>query len=252
MKTAISMFALAAITVSTWAISEKGLVLYLPFEEGQGDTTQDLSPSGLTAMIGGAAWSNDGKLGPCALFETAGAFVEAPAAPELDLTEALTIALWINPVQSQPDSGILGRRNAGNTGGYAMQWSAQFTGSPQIETWLYTAAWNGTRQKQSISPNLDEWHYIASVFDGSMLRQYINMELDTEMPVAAPLNSVPETLRIGGGSTGISPMMGRMDELTIYNRALTAAELEFNMNNSGLDVSAKGRLATTWSAIKRR
>lgn len=255
MKRTAHFAALSALILAAFAaqaIQEEGLVLYFPFDEGAGDTAKDLSDSELVGALNGAAWSEDGQNGWCVEFDAAGDHILIDPTPILDLTDALTITVWIHPTQDQGDSSIMGRRNAGNQGGHAMQWSSQFTGSPQIETWWHKGGWNGTRNKQSISPPLNEWHYIAAVYDGTEARQYINNELDATVPVAAPLDSIEVPYRIGQGQTNLTSMIGRMDEVAIYNRALSLDDLKENMANSGLSVSPKGKAAEIWARLKRR
>ena len=50
----------------------------------------------------------------------------------------------------------------------------------------------------------------------------------------------------------MTSMMGRMDEIAIYNRALSLDDLQENMANSGLSVTPKGKAAETWARLKRR
>ena len=49
--------------------------------------------------------------------------VQVPASDELDITKAITMAAWIFPLEDQNDSNVMGRRTAGNQGGYCLQWS---------------------------------------------------------------------------------------------------------------------------------
>ena len=246
---------ITALVMTAWtalAIQEDGLVLYFPFDEGAGDTAGDLSGSELVGVLNGVKWSEDGLKDGCVEFDEEGDHILIDPTPILDLTEELTITVWIHPTQDQDDSSIMGRRNADNRGGHAMQWSSRFTGSPQIETWWHKGGWNGTRNKQSISPPLNEWHYIAAVYDGTEARQYINNELDATVPVAAPLDSIDIPYRIGQGQTNLKSMMGRMDEVAIYNRALSLGDLQENMANSGLSVTPNGKAAEIWGRLKRR
>lgn len=246
----LTLVFIAILVPASWAIDDASLVFYLPFEEGNGDVTVDQS-SNIEGQLSGATWSNEGKFGGCIHLETSTALVEFPAAPELDITEQITIEMWILPEESQDDSNILGRRSAGNVGGYCVQWSAQFTGNPQIETWLHFGGWQGTRQMQTIEPELNEWHHIAVAFDGSSLKQYVDGALDAEMPVAGSMDSIEEVFRIGQSQTGIAGMIGRIDEVAIYNRALSESEIKEDMDRGVISpVSPAGNLVTFWGRIK--
>ncbi|MCG9127798.1 LamG domain-containing protein [Candidatus Poribacteria bacterium] len=146
----------------------------------------------------------------------------------------------------------MGRRTAGNKGGYCHQWSAQFTGAPQIETWIDIGGWQGTRNKQTIKPTLKEWHHVATTYDGDMIRQYIDGKLDVEFkPPVGKITSVDTVFRIGNGQTGLAGMVGMVDEVAVYSRALSEDEINSDMNNGVFfDVSPGGKLATIWADMK--
>lgn len=249
----IVMIMLPLIVSSSWAIKDESLMLYLPFEEGGGEVTKDQSGHGIEGKLVGAKWSADGKFGGCLLLESSDQYVEIPAVPQLDITDQITIEAWIFPQESQPDSNILGRRSSANVGGYCVQWSAQFTGKPQIETWIFLGGWQGTRRLQQIAPELNQWHHIASVYDGKSIKQYVDGQLDTERPASGKINSVQEVFRIGKAQTGLPGMIGKVDEVAIYNRALSEDEIKQDMSKGVISpVPSTGNLVTVWGEIKRR
>ena len=242
------------LSASAWALKDdKALMLYLPFDEGSGAKAKDASGNNLEATLQGATWSKDGKIGACVHLENTAHFVEIDSVPELDITDALTIQTWFFPEQSQGDSNLMGRRTPGNKGGYCLQWSAQFTNAPQIETWIDIVGFKGTRSKQTIKPELEEWHHVASTYDGNVIRQYIDGELDVEFtPPAGKINSVDVVFRIGKSQTPLGGTVCLVDEVAIYNRALTEDEINQDMNQGVFyAVSPGGKLATTWGNLKR-
>jgi hypothetical protein len=236
---------------ASWAIEDDALVFYLPFEEGSGDITVDQSGNNIEGELNGAKWSNEGRFGGCIHLDADTSYVEFPAAPELDITDQITIEFWILPEQSQGDSNILGRRSAANVGGYCVQWSAQFTGEPMIETWLNIGGWQGTRQQQTVSPELGNWHHIASVYDGSSMKQYVDGAIDIEVPIPGKIASIQEVFRIGKAQTGLAGMIGRVDEVVVYKRALSEKEINEDMTKGIMfPVSPAGNLVTVWGNIK--
>ena len=238
-----------------WALKDdKDLMLYLPFDEGNGDSAMDASGNDLEAVLHGATWSEDGKIGGCVQIANTENYVEIESVPELDITEEITIQAWFLPEQDQGDSNLMGRRTPGNTGGYCLQWSSNPTGSPQIETWMNVGGgWQGSRNKQTIKPELKEWHHVSSTFDGDMIRQYIDGELDVEWkPPGNEIFSVDVVFRIGKSQTGLAGTVCSVDEVAIYSRALTEDEIKLDMNKGVLfDVDPKDKLATTWANLKR-
>ncbi|MXV83965.1 LamG domain-containing protein [Candidatus Poribacteria bacterium] len=255
MKSIITVFCLIALTLSVnaWALNDdKALMLYFTFDEDEGGKVTDVSGNNIEGTLEGSVWSKDGKIGGAVHLEDSEQFVEVDAVPELDITDGLTIQAWFFPEESQGDSNLMGRRSSANVGGYCLQWSAQFTGSPQIETWINIGGWQGSRNKQTIKPDLEEWHHVSSTFDGDMIRQYIDGKLDVEFaPPKGKINSIEVVFRIGKAQTGLPGMVGRVDEVAIYNRALTVDEINQDMENGVyFAVSPKDKLATTWGKLK--
>ena len=255
MKLIITVFCLIALSLSinAWAINDdKALMLYFTFDEDEGGTVTDVTGNNIEGTFEGAVWSADGKIGGAVHLEDNQQFVEVDAVPELDITDAITIQAWFFPEESQGDSNLMGRRSSANVGGYCLQWSAQFTGSPQIETWINIGGWKGSRQKQTIEPDLEEWHHVSSTYDGNMIRQYIDGKLDVEFePPKGKINSIEVVFRIGKAQTGLDGMVGLVDEVAIYNRALTVDEINQDMENGVyFAVSPNDKLATTWGKLK--
>ena len=252
--TTVLLIALS-LSINAWAINDdKALMMYLPFDEGNGNKAKDASGNNLEATLNGATWSKDGKIGACIHLANTEQFVEVASVPELDITDELTIQAWFFPEQDQGDSNLMGRRTANNTGGYCLQWSSNPTGAPQIETWMNVGGgWQGSRNKQTIKPKLNEWHHVSSTFDGSMIRQYIDGKLDVEWkPPGNEIFSVDVVFRIGKSQTGLAGTVCFVDEVAIYNRALSEDEINQDMNNGVFfAVDPGGKLATTWANLKK-
>ncbi len=71
-------------------------MLYLTFDEGNGDTAMDASGNDLEAKLHGATWSEDGKIGGCIHIADTEKYVEIDSVPELDITGELTIQAWFS------------------------------------------------------------------------------------------------------------------------------------------------------------
>lgn len=98
---------------------------------------------------------------------------------------------------------------------------------------------------------LDEWFHIAGVKKGGNLKVYINGEEKGSVGVPASHSQGPEKLYIG--QTGYRAATFIIDDLGIYNRALTDKEVKQDMEKGVLPqaVDAEGKLTTTWSSIKK-
>jgi len=74
------------------------------------------------------------------------------------------------------------------------------------------------------------WTYLAATFDGSMLRLYVNGVQVGSAALSGGIRTSAGALRIGGNSVWGEYFQGRIDEVRVYNRALTASEIQSDMN----------------------
>ena len=76
---------------------------------------------------------------------------------------------------------------------------------------------------------LNTWTHLAATYDGTTLRLYVNGSQVGSRAVASPLLTSTGVLRFGGNSVWGEFFAGRIDEVRLYNRALTAAEIQADM-----------------------
>ena len=71
-----------------------GLVLYLPFDEGQGEVAGDLSGNGHDGTLEGPEWT-EGEFGNALSFDGVEAFVDVPFSDDFVITEGITLGAWV-------------------------------------------------------------------------------------------------------------------------------------------------------------
>ena len=98
--------------------------------------------------------------------------------------------------------------------------------------------------------DVGKWHHIAGVYDGSEAIIYINGEVDNEKKFEGVLKHNGENFWMGARKSDGLPYHGILDELRLYNRGLSQAEIEQNLEAEGLAVEPTQKLALTWGAIK--
>jgi hypothetical protein len=77
---------------------------------------------------------------------------------------------------------------------------------------------------------LNTWTHVAVTYDGTTLRVFINGTQAGSAAVAGSIAASTGALRIGGNSVWGEYFNGLIDEVRIYNRALSAAEIQTDMN----------------------
>ena len=73
------------------------------------------------------------------------------------------------------------------------------------------------------------WTHLATTYDGSALSLYLNGDQVASQPVTGAMLDTAGPLRIGGNAVWPEWFAGAIDELRVYDRALTAAELQIDM-----------------------
>jgi Concanavalin A-like lectin/glucanases superfamily len=77
---------------------------------------------------------------------------------------------------------------------------------------------------------LNVWTHLAATYDGTTLRLFVNGAQTGSRAVSGALLTSTGVLRIGGNSLWGEYFAGRIDEVRIYNRALTLAEIQADSN----------------------
>jgi hypothetical protein len=75
---------------------------------------------------------------------------------------------------------------------------------------------------------VNSWTHLAATFDGATLRLYVNGVQVASQARTGTLTTSNAVLTIGHNIFG-ERFIGRIDEVRIYNRALTAAEIQTDM-----------------------
>jgi hypothetical protein len=72
---------------------------------------------------------------------------------------------------------------------------------------------------------LDQWYHVALTHDGSVLRLFVNGQLDATTAALGKINVSDESLVIGGHDGGPWNMDGWIDEVSVYSRSLSEGEI---------------------------
>ena len=76
------------------------------------------------------------------------------------------------------------------------------------------------------------WSHLAATFDGTMQRLFVNGVQVGSLPVTGTLVQTPGAFRIGGNNIWGEWFSGAIDDLRVYDRALSATEIQTDMNTA--------------------
>ncbi|HEX6388808.1 MAG TPA: LamG domain-containing protein, partial [Solirubrobacteraceae bacterium] len=82
------------------------------------------------------------------------------------------------------------------------------------------------------APALNTWTHFATTYDGTTIRLFVNgVQVGTRAQTGSLLQST-QPLRFGGTAVWAEWFQGRLDEIRVYNRALTAAQIQADMTQA--------------------
>lgn len=195
-------------------------------EGAAGPTTPDESGQNLDAYVRGGAGLGTGKFGQSVLLDCAGEYVQPPYAESLAVGSGdFTFTAWFRYGQSTADQAILWAYGQGST--TPQVWLRAEPGASRVRAWITTA--NGSASVASTSAYRDEgWHHVSLQRSAGQFSMRIDgVQIGS---VAAPVGSIspsrPFQIHLGQRLDGANCFDGRLDEVRLYKRALSAAELE--------------------------
>ncbi len=153
-------------------------------------------------------------------------YVRAKRLPALTPDDALTWSLWVRLKESHPHPGVIvGNRNREKKD--TLQF-IKFTS----HGFQY---FNGEGQSRRLGYDVpvDQWTHLAAVKDGTRLRVYLDGRETASADVPFGMPDLP--VYLGGDPSAREMMVGRLDDVRIYDRALTAGEIRRLANRESVD-----------------
>jgi len=210
-----------------------GLVGYWSFNEGTSTTAGDFSGNGNNGSLSGFAnpptatsgWGN-GKFGKALNFDGSDDYVTMGDKDSFNPSSAITIAGWVNIDITTGDKTIIGKTEAlaGVSGEYFLRVDGQ-----KIRFTIQTSAGTTGAFLGNTTLSIGTWYHVAGVWDGSNASIYLNGVSDaTPSSLGGTLGNNSSPLTVGTLRTLTTPtkfMDGKIDEVRVYNRALSASEI---------------------------
>ena len=205
-----------------------GVAAAYRFGEGAGTATADASANGNGGtLVNGPAWTAGGRYGGAINFDGVNDHVRVADSASLDLGSTGTVEAWakLDTLNRWQSVVAKGNANSDPAHNYAIQLDS-------ANRWICILG-NGTSRillRSSTGPTTGQYYHLACAWDGSTARLYVNGVLSTSSTQAVTPAGNAAPLYIGqfGGDT--DRLDGVIDEVRIYRRALSQAEIQNDMS----------------------
>ncbi|MBN1674285.1 MAG: zf-HC2 domain-containing protein [Kiritimatiellae bacterium] len=223
----------AVVTASTLVMSRsatadlrKGLVAYWPFDETDGDVLIDHSGNEHHGTIYGAA-RVDGRFGRALRFGGQNDRVDVGNPPKLRLTGAMTLSAWV--FFEEFSGGRIVNKQGVDPRGWSLnleQWGTavlQIARGPQRDKCL-------SIESEPLLHKRNTWVHLAGVFEpGRALKIFVDGQLSRTRTDDIPNQQYDSPLNVHIGRRPVEqvscPFAGRIDEVRVYDRALSDQEI---------------------------
>jgi fibronectin type 3 domain-containing protein len=207
--------------------NSSGLVAYYTFDEGTGTTVNDSSGNGNTGTISGASWTT-GKYGRALSFNGRYSTVIIPDSASLHLSNGMTLEAWVYPTRT-----ITGWEDVvyKDTDIYFLEGGSNGGQSAPAAGGTFVTNGNVPMRGSSALP-VSTWTHLAATYDGKTLLLYVNGVVVAQQKISDSLTSSTNPLQIGGDPTFGQYFQGNIDEVRVYNVALTQGQIQTDMTGA--------------------
>ena len=203
-------------------IANAELVGYWKFDEGSGNVAYDLSDyTNDGAINGGPEWVA-GKIGAALEFDGSDDYVDCGNDSSLNINDKITVAAWVKTTSTAHGYFVSKGTAWDEIGHYAIGQEYNTPLTFQVEI---AGSGGAVELDSNVAVNDGQWHHIASTYDDPVIKVYIDgVEENTMTGSNALTGSAVGGLTIGQRGSG-NIIGGIIDEVRIYNRALTEPEI---------------------------
>ena len=250
---AVALLLVGSALATHAAVQDEGLILYFSFDSEEDGFVVDETGGGNDGLIEGAEIATDevihgkGSL----LCDDGNDSVTVESFQALEEYTDNSYLFWLN--FTVPNSGAWNQiiaKKAPDSDRSPGIWTCNRT-----SLHIHYRFNPGNAGSQCVGPEgegdafgVGDWHHVAGVKEGNQFKFYMDGEVVDEQTVPEAHAQGSEKLYIG--KTGYNSALFYIDELFVYDRAVSAAEVSNIMEGNLTPVEPKNKLTTTWGQLK--
>ena len=221
-----------SLTVQKGGLNRRGLVLYYSFGETERNRVEDDSGNDNSGVPHGVVWTPEGKAGGAYAFDGAGDYIELP--DRAKQTGPCTVAMWFAMLPTGDNATLYGGGGLDSPvdrNGVALTW-AQRSRALYFDLYDAPKRYATAFSADQIDVADGDWHHVAAVYDGRHMALYVDGELSNQGKkeigdVTVDWSRADHVLGKRAEQSGQSwYWKGRIDEMAIYERPLSEAEVK--------------------------
>ncbi|RKU25812.1 hypothetical protein C6499_14370 [Candidatus Poribacteria bacterium] len=250
---AVALLIISSALTTHAVVQDEGLILYFSFDEAEGNVVKDGTGGGNDGVITGAEIVSDevvhGK--GAVLFDDGNDSVEVESFAALEEYTDNSYLFWLNfaALNSGAWNQIIAKKAPGSDRSPGI-WTCN-----RVSLHIHYRFNPGNAGSLCVGPEGEgdefaagDWHHIGGIKEGNNFKFYIDGEVVDEQTVPAAHAQGTEKLYIG--KTGYASALFYIDELFIYDRALSGGEVIDVMDGLLTPVEPQDKLTTTWGHLK--
>jgi glucose/arabinose dehydrogenase len=224
--------------------TQTGLVAAYAFNEGAGTSVTDFSGSGNVGTTSNTTWSTSGRYGGALSFNGTSSRVNIADSASLDLTTGMTLEAWVRPTTTTNWRNVILKERTGG-----MTYGLYSSNGPNPGVFISTSGGSDLGPIAGSVLAANTWSHIAGTYDGAQVKLYVNGVLAGSQAVTGNILTSTGAVRIGGNAVWGEYFAGLIDEVRIYNNALTQAQIQADMNTPvGSSLALQGEASAAWGA----
>jgi hypothetical protein len=195
---------------------------------------RDIFGTNNAILLGGATDNAPGEVGTAFNFDGTNGYAQIPNAPELNPTN-VTVECWVrfdrldsDGTNPQGNAYLVFKQNTRNNVFEGINLAKHRVTGGDIIVWEVSSAAGVAVQINSVSfVTTNVWYYVAAVRGSNYTQLYINGQLEAQSSVDFPQNygNYPLYFGTSGQPAWDRRLAGSLDEVSLYNRALSAGEI---------------------------